>query len=55
MIEDKLTRDERLRLEALAQSNMRWQMKPADDEQIIATARKFERFLLDANHEGEEQ
>lgn len=46
MIEDKLTHDERLRLECLAQTVALHTMKPTPSaEGIISTAQKFESFV----------
>lgn len=50
MIEDKLTHDERLRLECLAQSIASHASrlgKPASDSDIRRTAEVFERFVKD--------
>lgn len=47
MIEDQLTRDERIRLEALNQANARYTMKPASNDEVLATAAKFEEFIRD--------
>lgn len=50
MIEDKLTRDERLRLEALAQSIMYHShpQRNTTSDDIVRTATKFESFVKEA-------
>lgn len=45
MIEDKLTHDERLRLECIAQSIAFHTMKNNSTEIIIETASRFEKFI----------
>jgi hypothetical protein len=45
MIEDQLTRDERIRLEALAQAVQRYTMRPAAVDELLATAGDFERWI----------
>lgn len=45
MIEDKLTHDERLRLECLAQAVAKNAMKNTSDEQIVETAARYEAFV----------
>lgn len=51
MIEDKLTRSERLRLEALNQANKMWVMKPANVENILTTAKQFEEYIRGTGHD----
>jgi hypothetical protein len=49
MIEDKLTHDERLRLECIAQANA--QMGPPQSaEHIIDKASKFEKYVRDGKN-----
>ncbi len=45
MIEDQLTRDERIRLESLAQAVNRSTMRDATPHEVIATAAVFEEWL----------
>lgn len=45
MIEDKLTRDERLRLECLSQAIQSMRPTPLNENQLIDRADKFERYL----------
>lgn len=45
MIEDKLTHDERLRLECVAQSVANNAMQRASVEKIVSDARAFEEFI----------
>ena len=45
MIEDQLTRDERIRLEALAQAVQRYTMKACSSDEICAVAGRFERWI----------
>lgn len=48
MIEDKLTRPERIRLEALAQANAWGTMKPGTSaETILDVAGKFEKWIFE--------
>lgn len=49
MIEDKLTRDERIRLEALAQANQRYTMRPASTDEILATSQAYEDWIREGN------
>lgn len=52
MIEDKLTREERIRLECLAQANSGAAMgRSRSTSDILAQAAKFERFVLWGNSE----
>lgn len=52
MIEDQLTRAERLRLEALAQSIACGQMKNESTEQVLDRAVLFEKFIKDAREDA---
>jgi len=45
MIEDKLTREERIRLEALAQANITHAIRSAGPTVVVETAKKFEKFV----------
>lgn len=45
MVEDQLFRDERIRLEALAQANLVMTMTRPSAEDIIAVAEKFEDYI----------
>jgi hypothetical protein len=45
MIEDKLTKEERLRLECLNQAVQRNVMKPASNDEILETAKEFEKYI----------
>ncbi len=45
MIEDKLSRKERIRLECLAQANITHAVRPAGPNVIIDTAVKFEKYI----------
>jgi hypothetical protein len=48
MIEDKLTREERIRLECLALANTDPRLVPI--EQILATAAKFEIYIINGSN-----
>lgn len=45
MIEDKLSHDERLRLECIAQANVLAHGKSVSAEQVVDTAARFERYV----------
>lgn len=45
MIEDRLDRDERIRLECLNQAVTSTTMRPASAEQIIDKAKRFENYV----------
>lgn len=45
MIEDQLTRDERIRLEALSQAVQRYAMRAAGPDEITSTAAAFEQWI----------
>ncbi len=45
MIEDKLSHDERLKLECIAQANILLHGKYVSAEQIVDTAARFERYV----------
>lgn len=45
MLEDKLTHDERLRLECIAQANMAAAGRPTSAEVLIAKAKEFEEYV----------
>ena len=47
MIEDKLTRDERIRLEALAQGIASQGMQSLQPEALLVRAKKFEAWIRD--------
>jgi hypothetical protein len=47
MIEDKLSQEQRLRLECLAQANITHAARPAGPSVVVETARKFEDFVKD--------
>lgn len=50
MPQDQLTRNERIRLEALAQANARFAMAgPVPPEQFFQCARDFEKFIREAD------
>lgn len=55
MQEDKLDKDERLRLEALNQAVHLNIGVAISDEQIIMIARRFERYIRNGNDEGGER
>ncbi len=52
MIEDKLTRAQRVRLESLAQAIAAGAMRREDDAAIIARAERFEAFLKAARDDA---
>lgn len=55
MTEDKLTHDERLRLESLAQATALHAMKPTPSpEKIVSDARVFEQYVVGAWASGDE-
>lgn len=45
MIEDTLTRNERIRLEALNQAVQRYAMRPASNDEVLKTAQKYETWI----------
>lgn len=45
MIEDKLSKDERVRLEALAQANMTYQMKSPSADVVLDTAERYREYI----------
>lgn len=48
MIEDKLSQDERIRLEALSQAIMLTSHKPSNNSEVVVNvASRFERFIKD--------
>lgn len=51
MIEDKLTRNERIRLECLAQSNI-LAGRTGDSKFILETASKFEQFVIEGKEDN---
>lgn len=54
MIEDQLTRDERIRLEALAQANTSRVGMNFDPFLIIDTAKKFEKYIREEEQNAAE-
>jgi len=54
MTEDKLQRDERIRLEALNQAVHLNMGVAISDEQIISIAKRFERYIRNGNDRGED-
>lgn len=52
MIEDQLTRNERIRLEALAQAISNHQMKPLPFRDLLVEAELFETWIKKADQNG---
>jgi hypothetical protein len=54
-VKDQLTRNERIRVEALAQANARFATTSASTKIILDSAREFEKFIRDADKDGVSQ
>ncbi len=52
MVEDQLTRDERIRLESLAQANVSMTMTRPSADDVIAVAEKFEGYIRGSEEES---
>lgn len=57
MIEDKLDKDQRIRLEALSQAIGSYMGKPANTGQLVTRAASFETFIKDGvlDNRGDER